>query len=260
MEQDINDKQSNEVSILIVSCDRYKDLWPPFFKCFFKYWPDCPYPVLLASNYSKFENEKVTNISFGEDSDYSTNMINILKHVNTPWFILWFEDAFISAKINTNQIQQLVEEAQNNHVGYLKLTVDTPLIFTKDKSAVMGPIPKGVKYRGAVGMALYQTQVFQKLLVPGESAWQLDKSPRSNSFSEPFYALTSKMKSNPPIEIINSVIKGKWAYNAPQFLKKENLEIYLPNREIQPLKDWIYINLFLLRLELYRIFKKYWYE
>jgi len=37
-------------SILIPSCDKYSDLWRPFFTLFWRHWPDCPFPVYLGSN------------------------------------------------------------------------------------------------------------------------------------------------------------------------------------------------------------------
>ena len=46
-----NDKNyiKNKFAILIVSCDKYSDLWDPFFKLFFKFWPDCPFNIYLLS-------------------------------------------------------------------------------------------------------------------------------------------------------------------------------------------------------------------
>ncbi len=42
---------NSELAILVCSCDKYADVWEPFFKLFFKFWPDCPYPIYLLSNY-----------------------------------------------------------------------------------------------------------------------------------------------------------------------------------------------------------------
>ena len=71
----INNK--NDVTILVVSCDKYKDLWIPFFHCFFKYWSDCPYPVFLASNDLEYSDPRVKTILIGPDKDYSSNLLAI---------------------------------------------------------------------------------------------------------------------------------------------------------------------------------------
>ena len=38
---------TSDSAILILSCDKFSDLWKPFFDLFWKYWPDCPYNVYL---------------------------------------------------------------------------------------------------------------------------------------------------------------------------------------------------------------------
>jgi hypothetical protein len=41
---------SDNLAVIVVSCDLYSDVWKPFFTLFFKYWNDCPFPVYLTSN------------------------------------------------------------------------------------------------------------------------------------------------------------------------------------------------------------------
>ena len=45
----------SDCSILVVSCDRYRDLWTPFFTLFQRYWPDCDMPVYLGTNCAQVE-------------------------------------------------------------------------------------------------------------------------------------------------------------------------------------------------------------
>lgn len=250
----------HDIAFIVVSCDAYKDLWKPFFHSFFKYWPDFPYKVYLASNFATYDDPRVISANFGTDQDYSSNLLNILKNIEQEWVIIWYEDAFITKKVDTARIKAIINLGISQDVGYLKLTTDYPLYYAKSKDEVMGPIPKGVKYRSAMGMALYNVKTLKKLLVPGESAWQLDKSTRANDLDDKFYALASGLRHDQPFTIINSVIKGKWLREAPAFLKREGLEDLIPNRAVQALKPYLYIQLFLLRTELFIRFKKYWYD
>mgnify|MGYP000386006003 FL=1 len=94
--------------ILVVSCDAYKDLWPAYFHSLFKYWPDCPYQICLGSNESEFPDSRVKPIMIGPDKEYSSNLLEMLKRVESSWIILWIEDLFISKKIDTNYISKLV--------------------------------------------------------------------------------------------------------------------------------------------------------
>jgi len=251
---------NNDVSIVVISCDKYMDLWMPFFNCFFKYWPDCPYPIYLATNELEYPDPRIKPIKIGLDQDYSSNILRILEQVESQWLILWIEDLIIKSKIDTVKILELINLAQKNNVGYLKLSVDTPLVFPHNKKEIIAPIPKKVKYRSAIGLALYRKDVLLKLLIPGANAWELDKSKKSNFLEDSFYGLTTNLRCNPPIPVINAVIKGKWSYEAIRFFKKEGLNVNISNRSRISLKSHLYIKLYNFRLNIYRILRKYWHD
>jgi len=253
---------NNDVALLVVSCDAYKDLWNPYFHSLFKYWPDCPYPIYLGSNENEFSDSRVKSILIGPDKDYSSNLLAMLDHIESPWVIIWIEDLFLSETVNTAYISKLVSSAQREKVGYLKLTTNTPMSFIDNKTQMIGPIPIGVKYRLGIGLGLWNKETLIKLLIPGENAWQIERngSHRSNSFKEPFYALSTNARSNPNLIVINSVIKGKWNLDVLPFLKKEGFGYCLPNRQKISLLSYLYGRIYKLRLKIFRIMRKYWYE
>jgi len=252
--------QNNNIALIVVSCDKYQDLWEPFFHLFFKYWPDCPYQIYLTSNTLTYPDERVSPILIGPDSDYSSNLLNIIGQVNKPWIILWFEDCFLTGQLDTKRFVRLISLAQSKDVGYFKLTVDVPVVYTKSKNEEIAPIPKYVKYRSGIGLALYKKETLIKLLKPGETAWEHDKSSRSNLLEDKFYGLSSFLRKNPLIPVINSVIKGHWAYKMKRFFKSEGLDQYINSRPNQSLLSYLYECMYNLRLDVYVFFRKYWYD
>ena len=40
---------SSACTVLCCSCDKYADLQPKFLALFRKYWPDCPFPLVLVT-------------------------------------------------------------------------------------------------------------------------------------------------------------------------------------------------------------------
>ena len=38
-----------KLAILVVSCDRYSDLWPAFIELFYRYWPDANISSILEA-------------------------------------------------------------------------------------------------------------------------------------------------------------------------------------------------------------------
>ncbi|MEI6258802.1 MAG: hypothetical protein WCR46_02695 [Deltaproteobacteria bacterium] len=252
----------NNIALLVVSCDAYKDLWRPFFHCLFKYWPDCPYPIFLGSNKAEYSDPRVKSILVGPDKDYSSNLIAMLKHIDHPWVILWIEDFILSALIDTARLSKLMTDAQSRGAGYVKLIASFPYAYMKNRIEEIGIIPKGIKYRVNIGVTLFRKDVLVGLLRSGESAWDIEYKGayRSEKIPEDFYSLNSSMKSNPPISYINAVGKGRWIRNSIPFLKKEGFGDCISNRKVQPLRSYIYYRLYLIRLEIYRRLRLYWYE
>lgn len=249
----------NAVAFMVVSCDKYADLWEPFFHCFRKYWPDCPYSVYLVTNEKDYQEPGVTVIKIGEDKSYSDNLKVAISQIEEPWVILWLEDVMLSQPVQTQRLQNIIEQAQSIPVGYLKIGPDLPLSYDDFGGKEIGPIPVGVRYRSAVGIAMYQIKTLKKLLIPGASAWELDTSRISDGLQEPFYALTSKAARRPPIVWVNGVIKGKWYWPSMRFLRKEGFAAALKNRKRQSLAAFLYIQIFLFHNFMLRTMKKHWY-
>ncbi len=84
-------------SILVVSCDRYRDLWAPFFTLFQRYWPDCDMPVYLGANFVQAEFAGVRTLKAGDDESWSKGLRFFLENIQTEYVLLMLEDFFHAA-------------------------------------------------------------------------------------------------------------------------------------------------------------------
>ena len=249
---------ADAVAFMVVSCDKYADLWDPFFHCLRTYWPDCPYSVYLLTNHKDYDAPGVTVVNIGDDRSYADNLRAGIARIAEPWVILWLEDVFLSESVDTARFRTIIAQAQSVPVGYLKLSPDLPLSYDSNAREI-GPVPKGVRYRSAVGLSLYHVDTLEKLLVPGASAWDLDTGTLSDDLDEPFYALTANAARRPPIRWVHGVIKGRWYWPAIPFLKKEGFGRILAGRDRLGLKAFLYIHLFKLHNFAFRAAKRHWY-
>ena len=87
-------KTDNKCSVIISSWDGYADLWEPFFTLFFRYWPDCPYPVYLVTSYKTYNDNRVISIAVGEHKGWASNIRKVLAKIATPYVICSHEDYF----------------------------------------------------------------------------------------------------------------------------------------------------------------------
>ncbi len=245
--------KESDLAILVVSCDAYQDLWYPFFSCFFKYWPDCPYPVYLGSNCLCFPDPRVRPVLVGPDVDYTSNLLKMLEQVKQDWLILWIEDRVLSAPVNTARLGNLIRLAQNQKAGYLKLIASHPFAMVKDKSQEIGEIPRGQRYRVCITVALWKKDILLRLLHPGETAWDIERrgSQRSSQLDEKFLSLSASIMNNPPLSNVHLVTQGRVLRDACKFLKHEELQEYLRDRRIQTLWSYWGLKLYLYAKDLY---------
>jgi len=69
------------VSFLISSCDSFSDCWKPYYHGLHKYWPDCPYNVLIVTNFKDSGDPSVKAIKVGEDKWWSHNTLQALNQI-----------------------------------------------------------------------------------------------------------------------------------------------------------------------------------
>ena len=68
-------------SVLIYSCDKYSDVWGPFFTLFFRYWK-CPYQVYVATESEQCLLPEVKTITVGSEGQWSDIIGRAVKEEN----------------------------------------------------------------------------------------------------------------------------------------------------------------------------------
>ncbi len=254
----ISENRSYDTAFVVVSCDKYSELWNPFFKCLSKYWLDCPFEKYLITNHLETNHENVKILKIGEDKSYSDNLRTALENIDYEWIILWLDDVFIADFVDTKRLMHILMHVKKNGAGYLKLAADMPMAYEPDPGEEVGHLPKGIRYRSAIGCTLYRKSTLLKLLIPNSSAWDLDRSRIADELSEPFYALTPSASRKPPIKYSHLLIKGRWILESLPFLRKEGFEKLIQWRESESILNYIYAKLYLTRLFFYRWCRVYW--
>jgi hypothetical protein len=249
---------ANRLAMLVVSCDRYSDLWEPCFRLLDKYWPERTFDVYLMSNFLDFEWPGVKVIKVGDDVAYADNLRTAIAHIPERWLLLWLEDLLLCSPVDNRRVMSIIGAAQRRGAGYLKVSPDMPLSYDAGSTDEVGPVPKGVRYRSAIGASFYDRATLLRLLTPGASAWDLDKSEISNDLPEEFLALTVDSAKKPPIPHLNAVIKGRWTRGTKTFLGSEGLDKYLDRRRSESVASMLYRKLFVLRLAVLRALRVHW--
>lgn len=222
-------KIMNQISILILSCDSYADLWPAFFSFFWKYWPDCPYPVYMASNQKAFPDERVTSIYLGPDQGWARGAKKALESIPTKYVLLLLEDFLIYKKVDTEKIIKSSQEFIELGGSYLRLRPFPPPDQPVPAQNIFGQIEPGAPYMVALQAAIWEKDIFLALLKENETAWDMEikGSLRASSLANKFYCAWQ-----PLLVYTAAVTRGKWRISAIRLCDREGVALDLISRPV----------------------------
>lgn len=224
----------SELSVLVVSCDHYSDLWLPFFSLFWKYWPDCPYQVYLGANQLTYDDQRVTTVLTRDDPSWAESTRRMVQRVPSDYLLVLLEDFLFRDSVATGEIEQCFQSLRALGGGYLRLKP-----FPKPDRSVsghpwIGEIKPGAPYRAALQAAIWRKDVLLSLLVDGETAWDMEVlgSRRSDALPESFYSVWK-----PVLEYRAGITYGKWVPFAVRICQKEAVPVDLAARSVMSTQE-----------------------
>lgn len=228
-----NLNNSDNLCILVVSCDHYADAWQPFFDNFFSYWPDCPYPIYLQTNLLKPNFSNVSVIAVGPDVDWSTNLSSALSQLPTNNVLLLLEDFWLWQPVNTILINKLYQIFKERNAGYLRLVPKPPADQDLKTSLPVGLLLPDSAYRVSYQAGIWDKKVLNNILLPGENAWasEMQGSKRSRLLDAVFLSVLSLPVEEWPIRYLNAIIKCKWTPEAVALAKERQIIIDFSKRK-----------------------------
>jgi hypothetical protein len=233
-------KELNQCAILIASCKAYSDSWGPFFTLFFRYWPDCPFPVYLVTEGGESPDPRVNMVTLSKDRGWSDNVREALQIINLPYVMYILDDVPLMKKVDTSRILSLFELMQREKAGYLRLYPSPGPNRSYKNYKEVGEIAGDAPYRTSTMAAFWDVNVLRSLLVVGENAWQFEiiGTERSRALEQPFLSVWPK--DGAAIDHFATAIKkGRWQWDAVRFLKKEGIEVDRSRRAVEPF--WFYL-------------------
>ena len=212
-----------DCSVLILSCDRYRDLWPPVTTLFNRYWPDCPWPKYLASDMPPPACEGFVPLGAGVTGlDWSSVLQRVLAQIPTSHVLLFLDDFFLTARADTDAVHAVWAEMQRLHAGHVRLVPHPRLLRAVPGSGLLGEHVPGLPYRACLQAGFWRRCLLESLLRTGESPWQFEVagSARSEATAERFLAAWHN-----PVPYFDVLERGKWLPRGVRLCRRENLVV-----------------------------------
>ena len=167
-----------QLAILVVSCDKYSDLWDDFFNLKERFWPDCPYPCYLSTDTVDYQRAGVNLIHFGNIRLWSECVREALKQIKEPYVALFLEDAFIYKKIDSKIIAEDLKFVIDYKADFLTLERNRmeKVLTVKDNLAPhIWRIDRHKKYGIDTSAAIWDKSFLMKALEKKNcNAWQFE--------------------------------------------------------------------------------------
>ena len=222
---------SPSCAIVVSSFDGNQDLWRPFFTLFFRYWPDCPFPVYLISNEQRYLDARVTPLAMGPEKNWAHMTKRALESIPESYIIWLLEDFFFEKPIDTTRIHALIAYLQKNSAATMRLFPSPPPDGAIDTAFGVGEVSRTADYRASLSAGLWDKAIFLALINDGESPWQMETegTERSRALSQKFFSVIE-----PALHYLErgAIVRGKWLPDAVTLCKRERIVINFAKRGV----------------------------
>ncbi|MGZ8944564.1 MAG: hypothetical protein ACXW1W_03965 [Methylococcaceae bacterium] len=213
----------NDLTIFVNTSDNFEDCWIPFFTLFQRYWPDCPYPIVLNTETKDFQftglDIQCSKVAVGETRrlTWSECLARSLDAIETPYILYLQEDYFLESPVREDLIKTFLEEMRAGHADVIRIMEcggagpwqpsPNQLLWEVDQHAI---------YRIALQAGLWRKATLRAHVRLHESPWQLEVfgSARARRKKEKVLCVNRDQFSNPESEILayqpTGVVKGQW--------------------------------------------------
>jgi len=227
-----------DVAVIVSSCDQYRDAWAPFFYFFRKYWPDCPWPVYLITNYGVYRDPSVTCLAIGREQSWADNLLTALDRAGAPHIVYLQEDYFLKRPVQTDVLAQDVDFCRQSNAAYLGLFGrPKPDEHFFENHPRIGRLAPEARMRVSLQAAVWDTNMLRSLTRRGESAWAMERYGSDRSRELLFLRMNS-FESAPLDYFFTAIVRGAWEPGAVEMCKRANIPVDLSLRPIRPESWW----------------------
>jgi len=238
----MEDKQ--KMTMLVLSCDAYSDLWDDFFNLKEKFWPDCPYQWYVVTESKDYERESVGVIKCGKELNWAGRFRKAVQTVQNSLVAVFLEDYYINAPIDNDRIKGLVNFMLAKKVDFLDLgNVFKHKINQPNKQYYADHlivIDKHLRYGLDTAAAIWNKDYLLEKLGEGDySAWKFEADCCAEAASEEGYKglilVDDRISFN--VSEIPVVVQGKFYPPVIEDFRKRGYEIDTSKRSVMTRKQ-----------------------
>ena len=113
---------NSALTVLILSCDRYSDLWDGHVKMLRKHWTGrCERAVIVSESSCGKNYDDIEIFEAGMNTEFSERLYAALKNIKTGFVLIVLDDYYLSSDVKSAELVRLVDIMEKENISYLRL-------------------------------------------------------------------------------------------------------------------------------------------
>lgn len=209
-----------ELTILVMSCDKYNDTWEPFIICFRKYFANCPYQVVLCTESNSLgESLPFDRVIYSERTEWSGRLKDAMTKISSEFVFILLDDFWLRNYLDIPLFQRdLKFISTHKDIGTIYIDYVTWRFLT-DYTEDYYEWGRGEIYRANTRPAFWRKDFLEHILDEQENVWQFERTASYRMDQIDYRVLCSKRKY---LDFIFAVTNGKYEKDAIHLAHKED--------------------------------------
>ena len=204
---------NNDLTVLVTSCDAYRDVEGPFISLFRKYWEDCPFELMLVTE-TNLQSGCRAGLRSGFDSVIATGkgknwcqmLAEALEQISSPYVLLLMNDYLLTDAVDTRRFLFRLEQVKAFDAANLRLNPNPPGRRAWHDTDLL-EYPKNVAYCVTCQTGIWNRGYLLDLARHNKSAWEFERYGSFMVGDECRPLLVTPTKEFP---FVDAVHKGYW--------------------------------------------------
>lgn len=227
---------NNQITMLILSCDKFSDLWDGHVQMLERNWPDRDMETFIVTDKETMKRYPgICIINAGETKEWSERLQFALEQVQTPYVFITLDDYFLIKKVNNQNIERLVALMEERKIDYVRL-FKRPTKATKeaiDGYPKLYHVDRAFKYSVNLYSGIWKKDFIYSCVQNPLNAWEFEVSLSKMACK---YQAECAVDNNHDFVILDVVRKGKLLHNS-YFYFKLHPGIYNGKRAVNSISD-----------------------
>jgi len=215
--------------VLVCSCDKYADLQGLFVALFRKYWPDCPFPLVLVTETGLTAGFDRT-IACGGGLNWASRLVKALDTLSVSHVLMLCDDYFLESRVDTPRLLKRLYEMKRLGAVNLRLVPNPRKGLPRDHDLM--EYPKQTAYCVSTLAGFWECHYLRRLAENVGSIWEFEREGSFAVADEKRPILATRTREFP---FVDAVHKGHWERFGVRVCRENNLEVDISRRGFPPL-------------------------